>query len=179
VAKNKQSKVKMAAANYPIPRDREEADDFIRQIGGLMRDRALIQTALDDNLAALKAEYEKKAEPLALQTIGMMKGLQTWCEANRAELRDGGDSKTVKFGNGEVAWRLRPRKVNLRGIEEILKYLEGHAGLHHFIRITKEINKEAMLDDPAAATGVPGVSIASAGEDFIITPINAPLQEVA
>jgi phage host-nuclease inhibitor protein Gam len=171
------NKIKNAAANYPIPRDRDEADEFIFRIGGLMRDRALIQGALDGNLAALKAEYEDKALPINFALAQQIKGLQTWCETNRAELLDG-DSKTAKFGNGEVSWRKRPAKVTLRGIEEILAYLAEHE-LDRFVRVSKEVNKEAMLDDAVEAAKVPGVSIGSAGEDFIVTPLEAPLEKVA
>jgi phage host-nuclease inhibitor protein Gam len=177
VAKKQQSKIKTAAANYPIPRDRDEADEFLRRIGGLMRDRSLIQTALDANLAALKAEYEKKALPIAVETTGLMKGLQTWCEANRAELlHDGG--KTVKFGNGEVAWRNRPASVTLRGVEAIIAYCKEKLGWL-FLRVTIEVSKEMMLMNQEEARKIPGVTIASAGEDFIITPLSAELQEVA
>src|ERR1700676_321312 len=105
-------KIKVPAAKYPIPRDRDDADEFIREIGSLMRDRDLIQIALDANLAALKAEYEAKAKPINEQLQGRQAGLQDWCEVNRAELlKDGG--KTVKFGNGEVSWRNRPASVTL------------------------------------------------------------------
>src|SRR5260221_9361994 len=58
--------------------------------------------------------------------------------------------------------------------EKILAWLEKH-GLARFIRITKDVNNAAMLDNPAAAEKVPGVSIGRAGEDFIVTPFESAL----
>jgi phage host-nuclease inhibitor protein Gam len=169
-------KLKTAAADYPIPSNREEADEFIREIGSLMRDRELIQIALVANFAALKAEYEAKAKPINQQLQDRQAGLQTWCETNRAELlRDGG--KTAKFGNGEVSWRNRPASVTLRGVDAIIAYCKDKLNWL-FLRINIEVSKEMMLANQDLARKIPGVTIASAGEDFIITPINAPLQEV-
>lgn len=171
------TKIKSAAADWPIPTNRDEADRFIYRIGCAMRGRAGIQADLDAELADLKARYEKRVAPFNEAIEQRTKGLQTWCEANRAELLDG-DSKTVKFGNGEVAWRMRPASVNLRGVEKVIEWCRAHR-LSRFLRIKTEINKEAMLADPVKATGIPGVSIASAGEDFIVTPLSAELEEVA
>jgi len=45
------------------------------------------------------------------------------------------------------------------------------AGLEKFIRVKEEINKDAMLAEPDQAMKVPGVTIKSGGEDFIIEPL--------
>ncbi len=49
-------------------------------------------------------------------------------------------------------------------------------GFTAFFRVKEEVNKEAMLADPDKARLVSGVTIRSAGEDFIIEPaeIDAP-----
>ena len=104
--------------------------------------------------------------------------MQTWCEANRKELLDG-DSKTVKFGNGEVAWRNRPPSVTLRGVEAIIEWCKRHRGFLSFLRIKAEVNKDAMLANPKMAAKIPGVKIVSGIEDFIVTPLSAALEKVA
>ena len=172
----KPQKIKTPAADYAIPSNREEADEFIFKIGEASRDRQLAETAMNEDIAKIKAEYERKAEPAAAAIKKLTAGLQTWCETHRKDLLKG-DSKTVKFGNGEVSWRARPPKVTLRGIEKILAWLEKHK-LDRFVRIIREINKEAMLSDPVEAGKIPGVTIGSAGEDFIVTPFEAQLEEV-
>ncbi len=169
-------KLKTPAADYAIPANRQEADEFIRKIGVLSRDRALIQTTLDAHAAALKAEYEEKAKPLAEETVSLMKGLQSWCETHRAELlKDGG--KTVKFAHGEVAWRNRPASVTLRGVDAIIAYCKEKLNWL-FLRINIEVSKEMMLANKDLARTIPGVTIASGGEEFIVTPVEAPLQPI-
>jgi phage host-nuclease inhibitor protein Gam len=155
---------------------REEADEFIYKIGEASRDRQLAETAMNEDIAKIKAEYEAKAGPAAVSISKLTWGLQTWCEAHRKELLDG-DSKTVKFGNGEVSWRNRPASVSLRGVEKIIEWLRAHKR-RRFLRIKYEVNKEAMLAHPRAARKVPGVKIESAGEDFIVAPFESQLEPV-
>jgi phage host-nuclease inhibitor protein Gam len=176
MSKSKSAKIKTPAADYAIPSNREEADEFIYKIGEASRDRQLAETAMNEDIAKIKAEYEAKAGPAAVAISKLTWGLQTWCETHRKELLDG-DSKTVKFGNGEVSWRARPPKVTLRGLDKILAWLDKHK-LDRFVRIIREINKEAMLADAVEARKVPGVSIASAGEDFIVAPFESQLEAV-
>ncbi len=169
------TKIRTAAANFAIPRDRDEADEFIFKIGEAIRDRAIVQNACDETIAAAKAQFEEKGAPMTAAIERLTKGLQTWCEVNRAELLADGGGKTVKFGNGEVAWRARPASVTLRNIEKIIEWCRARGS--QFLRVRTEVSKEAMLACPDEAKKVPGVTIASAGEDFIVTPLAEPLKE--
>ena len=135
------------------------------------------QNAFDFVIADAKEKASCAAAPSNRSIEDLTRGLQTWCEANRAELLDG-HSKTVVFGNGTVAWRARPASITLRNVEKIIQWLKSRP-LLGFLRMKAEINKEAMLSEPAEARRVPGVTIASGGEDFIVEPIAVPLQEVA
>ena len=74
-------------------------------------------------------------------------------------------------------WRLRPPSVAVRGVEAVLDQLR-RLGLKRFIRQKEEVNKEAILNEPEAVSHVPGISI-SQGEDFVVTPFEAELAEVA
>ena len=51
-------------------------------------------------------------------------------------------------------------------------------GLKRFIREREEVNKEAILNEPEAVAHVAGITI-SQGEDFIVTPFETELTEVA
>lgn len=170
-------KLKAPAVDFEIPTTREEADEFIYALGELHRDRAQMELEMNTELARVKAAFEADVEPTNREIRANMKGLQAYCEANRAELCSR-DSKTVKFGNGEVSWRFRPPKVNLRGVKKIIAWCEAH-GLDRFLRKTTEIDKDAMRKDRVEAQKIKGVSIASAGEDFIVKPFESELEEVA
>ena len=63
------------------------------------------------------------------------------------------------------------------GVEAVLDQLR-RLGLKRFIRQKEEVNKEAVLADPAAVAQVTGLTI-NRGEDFVISPFETELAEVA
>lgn len=172
----KKSKLKASALTIGAPHNREEADKLIYALGELQRDRIDLGNAMNEALAAVKLEHEDQAKPINEKISATMASLQAYCEANRAALCPR-ESKTVKFGNGEVSWRRRPPKVTLRSVEKMIAWCKKH-GMAVFVRIKEEINKEAMLADPTDAAKVPGVTIGSAGEDFIVKPLQSELEEI-
>ena len=174
---SKVTRLKKAAASCQIPQSREECTDYIAQIGMLQRQRDRIAADMNDRIAAIKQEYEEKAKPLADNISSYTSGIQIWCEANREAITNGGKVKTANLASGEVKWRTRPPKVGLRGIENIIEAFK-RLGLHRFLRIKEEVNKEALLAEPEVATTVPGVTITQ-GEDFVIVPFETELEEVA
>jgi len=132
---------------------------------------------MNDEIATIKQRYEEQAKPLGDDIRQLSQGVQVWCEANREAITQGGKVKFATLTTGKVNWRTRPPKVTLRGKESILENLK-RLGLARFVRTSEEINKEAMLNEPALAKTVPGVNITQ-GEDFVITPFETELEEVA
>jgi phage host-nuclease inhibitor protein Gam len=129
-------------------------------------------------VAALKAEadaaaraageaFERAAAQPQAELEELRAGVQAWCEAHRAEIC--GRAKSAEFATGRVSWRLRPPRVTIRGLDAAIEACR-RLGLGRFLRERVEINREAMLADPEAARLVPGVAVASAGEDFVIEP---------
>lgn len=169
----KKSRAKRQAVAVPVPQSAAEADEHIRIIGECQRHLSAIETAQAETVARTKAGFAEQAAPYEHEIRVRSEGLQTWCEAHRAELTKDG-SKTVRFAAGEVCWRLRPASVTLSGVKEILGRIQA-LGLDRFLRTKVEIDKEAMLKEPEAAAAIAGVSIGSTGEDFIITPDESPL----
>ncbi|MDD5297552.1 MAG: host-nuclease inhibitor Gam family protein [Rhodocyclaceae bacterium] len=173
----KPTRVKSAAALYPVPQNRDEVNDTIAKIGIAQRERARIQADMNDEMAKVKQRFEDEAKPFNEQIEALSKGAQTWCEANRAALTKDGKVKFANFPAGEVKWRMRPPKVTLRAVETVLETLK-RLGLTRFIRTKEEPNKEAMLADPKALEGLAGVKFEQ-GEDFVIVPFETDLEEVA
>ena|SRR5579862_2626380 len=163
------------------PQTREACTAAIRQIGIAQRELERIETQLNEELAAVKAKHDPKAEPFRAQIEELAEGVRLWCEAHRKELLAGG-AKTVDLGAGEVKWRMRPPSVTVRGAEKVIEKLK-ELGLRKFLRFKTEINKEAILAEPpdsAAATKlntVKGVEINQV-EDFIIEPFETHLEAV-
>lgn len=168
------SKTKIRAINLPVPQNRDDAAAAIRRIGDANRDIARIEADMNDRLAAIKQECETRAQPMRNQVAADTEGLKVWAEANRDVLTNGGKVKFADMGTGKINWRLRPAKVSIRKVEDVIDELK-RLGLQKFLRVKEEVNKEAMLEAPDEARGVAGVSIGSAGEDFIVEPFEAEI----
>lgn len=177
MAKPATSRIKSVAAIYPVPQNKDEASDAIHRIGLAQRERNRIQADMNDALAKLKLEFEEQAKPVNELITSLSAGVQTYCEANRDQLTKDGKVKYYSFAAGEVNWRMRPPKVSITGVDSVLETLK-RLSLSRFIRIKEEPNKEAMLNEPEAVSGIAGIKIAQ-GEDFVVKPFETELEEVA
>ncbi len=157
-----------------VPQNRGEADVMIKELGDTNRKIERVKSQMNDELAEVKKKFEAKAQPLQQAADDMVDGLEKYCSANREHLTKGGKTKTIPFGNGDCKWRHRPPKVTIRGMEAVLKTLKSK-GLDALVRVKEEINKDAILDDPASVAGIKGISVGSAGEDFIVEPFEEEL----
>lgn len=172
---SKKTRIKSEAVAVTF-NNREEVNAAIAEIGAAQRRRDEIQTAMNDELAAVRARFEEEAAPHAGVIKELGHAVQVWCEGNRGELTRDGRTKTAKFAAGEISWRTRPPRVSIRGEGIVLEALK-RLGLDRFIRTKEEIDKNAILADPGAVDGVKGVSI-SQGEDFVIKPFETEIEEV-
>lgn len=175
----KKARTKATAVRYPVPQSRDEADLYIRQIGELQRERTVLEASLNETLAQTKALFEVRGQELGKEIENRAKGLETWAAANRDDLTRKGQTKTAKLAAGELSWRTRPPKVSLRGVAEIIERIKSLKLDEKFLRTKEEINKEAMLADVETASAIDGVSIGSAGEDFVVKPFQTELEQVA
>lgn len=170
------SRVKSAAADFPVPQSKDETVAAIAEIGRRERERDRIQAAMNDELATIRERWEREAAPHNEAVRGLSKGVQLWCEAHRDELTEGGKVKTASLASGEVSWRLRPPSVGVRGPEAVIASLKM-LGLGRFVRIKEEVNREAILAEPKTVESVKGISLIQI-EDFIISPFKTDLEEI-
>ncbi|MDH0894390.1 MULTISPECIES: host-nuclease inhibitor Gam family protein [unclassified Pseudomonas] len=158
-----------AAAQLYVPQTKEEVIADIKTIGDLQRDLTRVEAAMNDAIGAITDQHSGRIEELKKRLQSLQKGVQSWCEAHRAELTNNGKVKSANLITGEVQWRIRPPSVTVRGVDAVLDALK-RLGLNRFIRPKEEINKEAMLNEPDAVRGVAGITINSGIEDFAIVP---------
>ena len=173
----KTKRVKTPAVAVTVPQTREQAAVQIAAIGTDNRELARLEADMNDAMAKLKETYETQAEPLRQRIQANTQGVQTWAEANRDNLTQGGKVKTAALTTGEVLWRTRPPSVRVTGAEAVIDALR-RLGLGRFVRSKDEVNKEAILNEPAAVSHDPGISI-SQGEDFVVVPFETSLAETA
>lgn len=168
-------RLKTKAVDVPVPKDAGEANLMVAALGEALRQRQLVQAALDEAVAAAKAKAEAEAEPLTRRIADLQHGLQIWAEANRETLLKGA-RKSVELPAGEIGWRLRPPSVRIAGVAAVIGTLKA-LGLHRFLRVKEEIDKQAMLKEPEVAGSVPGVIIGSEGEEFYVAPVGVELSD--
>lgn len=149
------------------PQNLAEVQSHIRQIGDLQRQHGRASADLNDAVAQLTEAAAPALKASQERITALQKGVQIYCEANREELC--GKGKTANLVTGEVQWRQRPPSVKVTGVDAVVAWLKT-MGLSSFVRIKEEINKEAMLNEPDKAKSVPGVSIVTGVEDFVIVP---------
>ena len=167
-------KTRTLGVNLPVPQSREDAEKAIGEIGGITRDMARLEADMNDAIAAAKAKAEEAAAPLRGRVAVLTEGLKVWAEANRDALTNGGRTKTAVLGAGKLFWRLRPPSVRISGMDRVIEAIKA-LGLAAFLRTKEEVNKEALLADPDKARLIAGVSIGTAGEDFVVEPLEAEI----
>lgn len=118
---------------------------------------------MNDKIAEITEQYKGNISSLQDEVVLLTHSAQIWCEANRNSLLDKG-LKTANLITGEVSWRYRPAKVNVRKEEFVIEQLE-EKGLTQFIRVKKNV-----LADRQAVQDIEGITIVDGVEDFIITP---------
>lgn len=170
----KGARLKRVAESAPVPRDLADAAAAVAEIGALQRDLTVAEAALAETLAAAREQAEAAATPIKARLEMLTRGLQVYAEAHREDLTQGGRTKTVALSTGEMSWRLRPPSVRVRDQGAVIEVLQARQ-LSRFLREKIEIDREAMLREPALAATVSGVTIGSAGEEFVVTPHAADL----
>ena len=124
---------------------------------------------MNDEIAKIAAAAQPALDELKICIETLQAGVQTWCEANRDALTEGGKVKSANLITGEVSWRQRPPSVQVRGLDAVIATLK-RLGLGQFVRTREEINKEAILNEPEQVRGVAGISLVTGVEDFGIQP---------
>lgn len=174
MAKSK-SRLKAAAASY-TPQSKEQVSVDIKKIGDIQRELTRIETDANDQIAVIMNQNTPKIEALRAELDVLQKGVQTWCEANRADITKDGKTKTANLITGEVAWRTKPDSVSIKGMELVLETLKK-LKLDRFIRRKEEVNKDAILADKKAVENIKGISIVSGKETFSITPFEQEIEK--
>lgn len=160
---------KKSQAIARVPQSREDAVFAIGRIGTLRREIASLRSVADEAIREAGEKFERSSAELVAELAEHEKGVQTFCEARRLELTQDGKVKFHEFGTGRINWKLRPPSVSIRAVEAVIEACKK-VGFPQFVRVKEEVNKDAMLADPDKARLIAGVTIKSAGEEFIIEP---------
>jgi phage host-nuclease inhibitor protein Gam len=172
----KKTRLKSSAVEHWVPADSTQVAEAIKEIGFHQNERKRIEATMNDELLKVRAGYESDAKAHKERMDELMKGVQLYCEANRALITKDGKTKTVSFATGEVSWRLRPPSIVIRNAAALVEVLKARL-LTRFLRVKEEIDREAMGKDLDIARELPGVTV-SQKEDFVVKPFESELEEV-
>lgn len=159
-----------------IPKDRQELEQFvvaIRQKAESIKALAAKVNSeiakLDTRIDLLKRNAQVEAKPIEKDINDLAQGVFLFAESHREELTCKERHKTVEFITGDkIKWYLTPRSVVVIDKEEAIKELKKR-DLADFIRITEEIDKEAILRQPDKIARLNNLDI-SQTEIFAIVP---------
>lgn len=165
-----------APAATAVPQSKTDCAAYVKNLGDVLREFERSRAEMNDAIANIAKHYQPDLEAQQARITALQTGIQTWCEANRANLCDG-TSKTANLVTGEVSWRQRPPSVSIRGADSVIETLQ-RMHLERFVRTKEEVNKEAMLNEPDAVRGIAGITIVTGVEDFSITPFSLTVEAV-
>jgi phage host-nuclease inhibitor protein Gam len=164
--------------NKEIPTSRQDLVDKIAELGRQERLRAKIEVEMNNSITKIKQRYEEEVDPVNQAIKALSAGITAYCEVNRDDLTDNGKVKTVNLPSGTISWRKCPPSVRLTKPENVIELLKKK-GLSRFVRIKEEVNKDMILSEQAAVTGVKGITIVREKEELAIEPFEVKLEAIS
>lgn len=152
-----------------------DAERLLAEIGQAQRDLSALIDRADSEKAAIDLRLSNQRTALEQAIEERAQTLTLWATARREELCKG-EAKTVKLTTGEIAWRFNPPSVRVTGAETVIANLK-RLGLDRFVRISEEIDRQAVLKEPAAVAGIAGLGVAQA-EQLILKPNQTDIEPV-
>lgn len=171
----RKTRIKAGPAQAMVPQNAQEANAAVAEIGAATRALRHIEADMNEALAQIKEQFETVATVHRERIDLLTKAVQIWAEAHRDTLTQHGKVKTHDLPAGQICWRTRPPSVRVTGVDAVLDLLR-RLGLDRFIRRKEEINREAILNEPAAVAGLPGLTISQV-EDFVVSPFEIELNQ--
>lgn len=131
-----------------------DVDACLKAIAEVDRELAILETAQQEQIDAIKAATKTEAEPLQSKKAGLELAIQQYAEANRGEFIK---AKTKELTFGSVGFRLSTRIV-IKNLGNTLQALKDF-GLTGCIRIKEECDKEAMKNLPIETIHAVGAAL--------------------
>ncbi|WP_287365197.1 host-nuclease inhibitor Gam family protein [Thauera sp.] len=131
-----------------------DVDACLKAIAEVDRELAILETAQQEQIDAIKAATKTEAEPLQSKKAGLELAIQQYAEANRGEFIK---AKTKELTFGSVSFRLSTRIV-IKNLGNTLQALKDF-GLTGCIRIKEECDKEAMKNLPIETIHAVGAAL--------------------
>ena len=154
-----------------LPVNLTEVAERIALYGKLQGSLSTKEAAMGAELTRIKQAYALELAPIAEEMEREFTAIQTYADANRVHLLVG-EAKSLSLATGRIGWRLTPWKVTFQKGGELKAIADLKLRrLKKFLRITVEVDKEALLG--ANRPIVDGLRY-SQSDDFFIEPNAEP-----
>lgn len=171
-------KPKLKTPAIQAPQTPQENAVRISNYGALQARRAALVAEMSERQRGIGEEYQADISLIDAALREEHLAIQMFCEAHRGELAEENGVKYIEFTTGRVEWRKQPDIIaapTKPDTQDTVFSLLEQRGLHRFIRVKREINKEAMLAEKGnlagLIAGIPGLSLRTGSEAFTIKPL--------
>lgn len=156
------------ARKFKIPTTKEEAGQFLTDLGALQLEQKKIEESFTRREVQLKAEKEVAISRLQRRLNELFLSLFIFYSRNREELTQRGRISIVELPGGSIQSFLTNPTVNIRNKDRIIEVLK-ECGLDEFIKVVEDVDKIAILSEPEKVADIPGIKIMRE-EKFLARP---------
>jgi phage host-nuclease inhibitor protein Gam len=137
-----------------VPETLAEANNLMLRLGEYERELEATALTLEAAIAGAKEAANQIAGPIEAAHAATVKALEAYANRERKSLLPG-TKKSVVLPGGEFGWRTTPGKVTISKVaaESIVDNLK-QLGLTKYLRVTTEVDREALLKDRPILSGV-------------------------
>lgn len=150
-----------------IPIAVADAVKFLAGIGALQARINAAKKKAKEEHDAIKVRLDAELAPLTSERNTLFNALFAFAQPLKEALTR--EAKSIKLPSGVFGWRWTPPAVQLTGFASdgvLIAHLERR-GLHAYVRVVKEVDREALLRDKPAIRGVEYIS----REEFFAKPM--------
>ena len=161
-----------------VPENAALTDDLIKEIAELKKKANKIIEAANVRIKAVRDRANREVDVLEDEIREFALVIFEYYRKNKKELTGDGRLRIVKLCEGCFREYFAPRSVRIIGeeqdaIRELIK-----RGLRKFIRIKKEVDKEAIQRHPGKVEGMKYIKISKRKKKFSVTPNETSLSVV-
>ncbi|EMO95733.1 host-nuclease inhibitor Gam family protein [Leptospira interrogans] len=186
MAKTKKLKPESKKTLVDLPnneyKSRTDLEKAVEYIGEQMLEKDRLVNEAESKIAAIRSELEEVLYPVQSKIEHVTSGVAFFVKKNREELFPDPNLKTCKMISGSIQFRKIPASVKTKGTAKFFEKILAANGLlqrfndwavklsNVFIRVSIELNKEAILAEPLRAKQKLGVEINEEKERLYIKP---------
>ena len=146
----------------------KDLEQGLAELGEAQRELVIAETELSEAIAELQKKYAPLINEFNEKTELLNRQITDFCNKNYQEVFPK-SSRTAKFLTGEISIRQKPNSLNVLNFDLALTHLKEQ-GLTRFIRTKEDLNKSALLSEPAIVEKIDGIEIKKGEEQLNIKP---------